>query len=135
MSCAVLLRLRDVSRYIFPKLGKGGLRQVEAVCPKGEKGQHAQRGKAQGAGFIVLSEPGKMQMCPIGKVDKERKARDDEQRGQKPQIGLDKVNALIVVGQVQGHQRGWCQAVPEQAVVDPLDKGNRKAGKVQKRHE
>ncbi len=103
--------------------------------PKRKESQQPQRGKPQGTGLIVFCEPGKVKVRPVGKVDKERKAGNDEEGGEKPQIGLDEVNAFIVIGQVQGHQGGRRQAVPKETIVDPLDKGNRKSCKVQQCHE
>lgn len=72
--------------------------------------------------------------APAG-VEEEREPRDDEAGGDDADIRFDEVDALAPVRQVERHQRGGREAVPDDEVVGVLDEGDDDAEEIQQRHE
>ena len=68
--------------------------------------------------------------APAG-VEEEREPRDDEAGGDDADVRLDEVDALAPVRQVERHQRGGREAVPDDEVVGVLDEGDDDAEEIQ----
>ena len=135
MADAVCLGLRYVAVDILPEVSNRSLRQVPVKGAEHRYRQECNGTHAAGRRLLSQQTARKGHVAAPAGVEEEGEAEDDDGGRQNADVRFDEIDALAPVRQVEGHQGGRRQAVPDNAVVGKLDEGDDDADEVQERHE
>ena len=134
MPDAVFLRLAHIVVDIRPKTRNRRLRQVEKERRERGAGEREERAHAPRR-RLVLHAAAECAVRAVKEIPEDAEARENEERRSRADIRLDEVDALAPVREVERHERGGREAVPDHAVVGDLRERDQQAKEVEKREQ
>ena len=135
MAVAVGLRLGHIGAHVVDEPAKRGLRHIVEQRGCAEDHEQQRRPKLRVIASLPPHPPQQGGIHARGADEEDGEAGDDEERRPRADIRLDEIDALAPVREIERHERGGREAVPDDAVVGVLDERHDERGEIEQREQ